>query len=136
MLGKVVVVVHLAHTDERRPPFQRAYGPQVSVEEVLAAALVHFGTQTTCKLMDTDGNVVASGTVGELLERGMSGNQRDRVAEQPTIGQVVLGLVPLADDELAEAAASAACEHPADAVFWNPYNQVVQCHRCGARRDA
>ena len=23
------------------------------------------------------------------------------------------------------------CLHPPDAVFWNPYNEVIQCHRCG-----
>lgn len=23
------------------------------------------------------------------------------------------------------------CAHPADAVMWNPYNHVVQCHKCG-----
>ena len=23
------------------------------------------------------------------------------------------------------------CTHPFRAVYWNPYNQVVQCHRCG-----
>lgn len=23
------------------------------------------------------------------------------------------------------------CEHPDDGVMWNPWNKVVQCHRCG-----
>ena len=25
--------------------------------------------------------------------------------------------------------------HPADAVYYNPYNHVTQCHRCGAATD-
>jgi hypothetical protein len=24
------------------------------------------------------------------------------------------------------------CAHPVDAVMWNPYNRVTQCHHCGA----
>lgn len=27
---------------------------------------------------------------------------------------------------------SAECDHPGDAIYWNPYDRVVQCHRCGA----
>lgn len=23
------------------------------------------------------------------------------------------------------------CEHPDDGVMWNPWNEAVQCHRCG-----
>lgn len=23
------------------------------------------------------------------------------------------------------------CDHPSDAIYWNPYNQATQCHRCG-----
>lgn len=23
------------------------------------------------------------------------------------------------------------CDHPADGVMWNPWNLVIQCHRCG-----
>jgi hypothetical protein len=23
------------------------------------------------------------------------------------------------------------CDHPADAIMWNPWNLVTQCHRCG-----
>jgi uncharacterized Zn finger protein (UPF0148 family) len=23
------------------------------------------------------------------------------------------------------------CDHPADAIMWNPWNLVIQCHRCG-----
>jgi hypothetical protein len=24
------------------------------------------------------------------------------------------------------------CSHPSDGVMWNPWNHLVQCHRCGA----
>lgn len=27
------------------------------------------------------------------------------------------------------------CDHPLDAVMWNPWNQVTQCHRCGKVLD-
>lgn len=30
---------------------------------------------------------------------------------------------------------SSGCTHPADGVMWNEFNQVTQCHRCGAQRD-
>lgn len=28
------------------------------------------------------------------------------------------------------------CDHPADAIMWNPWNLVIQCHRCGAIIEA
>jgi len=33
--------------------------------------------------------------------------------------------------ETEQNAESVACDHPSDAVYWNPYNAVNQCHRCG-----
>lgn len=36
----------------------------------------------------------------------------------------------MTDDDIQEIAAAANCPHQ-DAVFWNPYNHCVQCHRCG-----
>lgn len=27
------------------------------------------------------------------------------------------------------------CEHPSDAILWNEFNQVSQCHRCGHVTD-
>jgi len=32
---------------------------------------------------------------------------------------------------MAAAPDSSECSHPQDAVYWNPYNRVVQCHKCG-----
>jgi hypothetical protein len=48
-----------------------------------------------------------------------------RRSEEPTI------LAPPDVDE----DDSSGCEHPADGVMWNPWNKVVQCHRCGAQID-
>jgi hypothetical protein len=28
------------------------------------------------------------------------------------------------------------CDHPSDAIMWNPWNLVIQCHRCGAIIEA
>ena len=28
------------------------------------------------------------------------------------------------------------CDHPPDAIMWNPWNLVIQCHRCGRIIDA
>jgi hypothetical protein len=28
------------------------------------------------------------------------------------------------------------CDHPPDAIMWNPWNLVIQCHRCGHIIDA
>ena len=30
---------------------------------------------------------------------------------------------------------SVACDHPPDAILWNPWNRVTQCHRCGYVTD-
>ena len=27
------------------------------------------------------------------------------------------------------------CDHPADAIMWNPWNRAIQCHRCGQVMD-
>ena len=35
------------------------------------------------------------------------------------------------EDQTVEQDDTTTCEHPGDAVMWNPWNKVVQCHRCG-----
>lgn len=43
---------------------------------------------------------------------------------------------PTSPDAVAFDTEPGECDHPPDAVMWNPWNEALQCHRCGTQMTA